>query len=122
MLPRGSRRYVSGTVTSYDGMLQMTHPDRVLDAAGFATMALVEPVYPLTEGLSQNMLRRAVHAAPHRVPGLPEWLAPPLLPGPRPRRPRRRVGFARRPRKAAPAIGPCRCGPRGRRVVAPRLR
>src|SRR5262249_34473983 len=60
MLPRGSRRYLSGTVTFYDGMLQMAHPDRVVDAAGFASMALVEPIYPLTEGLSQNMLRRAI--------------------------------------------------------------
>jgi ATP-dependent DNA helicase RecG len=76
MLPRGSRRYVSGTVTSYDGMLQMTHPDRVVDPAGFAAMALVEPVYPATEGLSQNMLRRSVLAALDKVPALPEWLDP----------------------------------------------
>jgi len=76
MLPRGSRRYVSGTVTSYDGMLQMAHPDRVVDAAGFAAMALVEPVYPLTEGLSQNMLRRAIMAALNKLPALPEWLDP----------------------------------------------
>src|SRR5215470_16369835 len=76
MLPRGSRRYVSGTVTLYDGMLQMAHPDRVVDAAGFAAMALVEPVYPLTEGLSQNMLRRAIAAALAKVPALPEWLDP----------------------------------------------
>ena len=79
MLPRGSRRYVSGTVTSYDGMLQMTHPDRVVDAAGFAAMALVEPVYPATEGLSQNMLRRAVTAALNKLPTLPEWLDPAYL-------------------------------------------
>src|SRR3984893_4802243 len=79
MLPRGSRRYVSGTVTSYDGMLQMTHPDRVVDAAGFAAMALVEPVYPATEGLSQNMLRRAVTAALNKLPALPEWLDPAYL-------------------------------------------
>ncbi|HMA74900.1 MAG TPA: ATP-dependent DNA helicase RecG [Xanthobacteraceae bacterium] len=76
MLPRGSRRYVSGTVTSYDGMLQMTHPDRVVDAAGFAAMALIDPVYPLTEGLSQNMLRRAIAAALNKLPALPEWLDP----------------------------------------------
>ena len=76
MLPRGSRRYVSGTVTSYDGMLQMAHPDRVVDAAGFGAMALVEPVYPLTEGLSQNMLRRAILAALSKLPALPEWLDP----------------------------------------------
>jgi len=76
MLPRGSRRYVSGTITSYDGMLQMTHPDRVVDAAGFAAMALVDPVYPLTEGLSQNMLRRAIAASLNKLPVLPEWLDP----------------------------------------------
>ena len=76
MLPQGSRRYVSGTVASYDGMLQMVHPERVVDAAGFAAMALVEPVYPLTEGLSQNMLRRAIAAALGKLPAVPEWLDP----------------------------------------------
>ena len=30
LLPVGEQRYVSGTATLYDGMLQMTHPDRVL--------------------------------------------------------------------------------------------
>jgi ATP-dependent DNA helicase RecG len=76
LLPVGSRRYVSGTVAVYDGMLQMAHPDRVADEAGFAAMALVEPVYPLTEGLTANMLRRHVAAALARVPAFPEWLDP----------------------------------------------
>src|SRR5215468_3987641 len=73
-LPLGSRRYVSGTVKFYDGMLQMVHPERVADAAAFAAMALVDPVYPLTEGLTQNMVRRAIVAALGLVPPLPEWL------------------------------------------------
>jgi ATP-dependent DNA helicase RecG len=73
-LPVGSRRYVSGTVKFYDGMLQMVHPERVADAAAFAAMALVDPVYPLTEGLTQNMVRRAIGAALSCVPPLPEWL------------------------------------------------
>ena len=29
----GERRYVSGTIEFYDGMLQMVHPDRVVDEA-----------------------------------------------------------------------------------------
>jgi len=74
LLPVGSRRYVSGTVKFYDGMLQMVHPERVADAAAFAAMALVDPVYPLTEGLTQNMVRRAIVAALGLVPSLPEWL------------------------------------------------
>ena len=50
ILPVGTRRYVSGTAALYDGMLQMVHPDRVVDEAGLAKLPLVEPVYPLTEG------------------------------------------------------------------------
>jgi ATP-dependent DNA helicase RecG len=76
LLPVGSRRYVSGTVKYYDGMLQMVHPERVVDPATFAAMALVDPVYPLTEGLTQNLVRRAIAAALGLVPALPEWLDP----------------------------------------------
>ena len=51
LLPVGAVRYVSGTASLYDGMLQIVHPDRVVDAAGLPNLPLVEPVYPLTEGL-----------------------------------------------------------------------
>src|SRR5688500_7080361 len=47
LLPVGETRYVSGTTGLYDGMLQMVHPDRVVDEAGFAKLPLIEPVYPL---------------------------------------------------------------------------
>jgi len=66
-------RYVSGTTDLYDGMLQMVHPDRVVDEAGLATLPLVEPVYPLTEGLGPNLLRKAVDGALEKLPELPEW-------------------------------------------------
>ena len=51
LLPEGETRYISGTAEFYDDMLQMVHPDRVVDETGFADLPLVEPVYPLTEGL-----------------------------------------------------------------------
>src|SRR5690242_14671579 len=54
-------------------MLQMVHPDRVVDEAGFARLPLVEPVYPLTEGLALGNVRRATEGALERVPDLPEW-------------------------------------------------
>src|ERR1700722_16302958 len=50
LFPVGELRYVSGTTTLYDGHLQMVHPDRVVDEAGFASLPLIDPVYPLTEG------------------------------------------------------------------------
>ena len=59
LLPEGELRYVSGLATLYDGHLQMVHPDRVVDEAGFANLPLIDPVYPLTEGLHPNQLRKA---------------------------------------------------------------
>jgi ATP-dependent DNA helicase RecG len=74
LLPEGELRYVSGTAEIYDGRLQIVHPDRVVDEAGFATLPLVEPVYPLTEGLALGNVRRAMESALGKLRDLPEWL------------------------------------------------
>jgi ATP-dependent DNA helicase RecG len=73
LFPEGELRYVSGTATFYDGHLQMVHPDRVVDAAGFAKLPLIDPVYPLTEGLHPIQVRKALDVALQRLPTLPEW-------------------------------------------------
>jgi ATP-dependent DNA helicase RecG len=73
LLPVGSVRYVSGTAAIYDGVLQIVHPDRVVSEADLAKLPLVEPVYPLTEGLGLNQVRRAADSALGRIPSLPEW-------------------------------------------------
>ena len=73
LFPVGEKRYVSGTAAFYDGHLQMVHPDRVVDEAGFANLPLIDPVYPLTEGLHPNQLRKAIDLALERLPKLPEW-------------------------------------------------
>jgi ATP-dependent DNA helicase RecG len=73
LLPASELRYVSGVAKLYDGHLQMVHPDRVVDAAGFAKLPLIDPVYPLTEGLHPNQLRKALDVALSRIPDLPEW-------------------------------------------------
>ncbi|MCI0601226.1 MAG: ATP-dependent DNA helicase RecG [Beijerinckiaceae bacterium] len=72
-LPIGATRWISGKLELWDGHRQIVHPDRVLDAEGFAKMAPVEPVYPSTEGLFQKTLARAVEAALAKLPFLPEW-------------------------------------------------
>jgi ATP-dependent DNA helicase RecG len=73
LYPVGEIRYVSGKATLYDGHLQMVHPDRVVDAEGFKHLPLLDPVYPLTEGVHPNALRKAIDAALERVPSLSEW-------------------------------------------------
>ncbi|EJW11689.1 ATP-dependent DNA helicase RecG [Rhodovulum sp. PH10] len=73
LFPVGEERWVSGTTALYDGMLQMVHPDRVMTEAELEKLAPIEPVYPLTEGLSAYAVRRAVEAALSPLPSLPEW-------------------------------------------------
>ena len=73
MLPLGSERWVSGKLERYDGHRQMVHPDKVLDAEGFAGMPLTEPVYGLTEGLYPRVLAKAMDGALAKLPHLPEW-------------------------------------------------
>src|SRR5262245_49772367 len=51
----------------------MVHPDRVVSEADIDKMPMVEPVYPLTEGLYPNQVRKAAEVALTRVPELPEW-------------------------------------------------
>ncbi|MDB5549095.1 MAG: ATP-dependent helicase RecG, partial [Tardiphaga sp.] len=79
LLPVGAKRYVSGTGQMFDGTLQMIHPDRVVDEAGFAQLSGIDPVYPLTEGLAIGSLRRAIAMALQKLPALPEWISPAIL-------------------------------------------
>jgi ATP-dependent DNA helicase RecG len=76
-LPVGSVRVISGKLESFNGLLQMSHPDHI-GAPGEIELA-IEPVYGLTAGLSLKMMRKAVQAALARVPELPEWQDPALL-------------------------------------------
>ncbi len=77
-LPAGEQRVVSGTVELFDGVLQMTHPDIIAPVSEREAVMQVHPTYPLTEGLSQNVLRRTISEAVSRAPELPDWLDPAL--------------------------------------------
>jgi len=75
-LPEGETRVVSGKVELYGGRLQMTHPDHIGRLEDLARLKTVEPVYPLTAGLTLKTVGKAVRAALERIPELPEWLDP----------------------------------------------
>jgi ATP-dependent DNA helicase RecG len=72
-LPVGAKRVVSGKVERYDSTLQMTHPDHIGTEDELSQLQSVEPVYPMTAGLTARSLMRAVRAAVERAPNLPEW-------------------------------------------------
>ena len=76
LLPEGETRFISGKIEWYGGSPQLVHPDHVLTARQFADMPLLEPVYPLTAGVSGKVLGKAIRQALSEVPQLPEWQDP----------------------------------------------
>ena len=79
LLPIGAERVVSGRVEFYGSMPQMApHPDLVLRPDELDRLRPIEPVYPLTAGLSPRVVQKAVDAALDRLPALPEWIDPAL--------------------------------------------
>jgi ATP-dependent DNA helicase RecG len=78
-LPLGNEVVVSGRVELYQGRPQMPHPDKIGDEDSLQKIAKLEPIYPMTAGLTHTTLSKAMQSALGRVPELPEWLEAPLL-------------------------------------------
>ena len=78
-LPEGSVRVVSGRVEHYGNEIQMTHPDHIAPLDQRESVQTVEPIYPLTSGVTLKPMTRAVRAALARAPVLPEWIEPRLV-------------------------------------------
>lgn len=79
LLPTGQRRLISGKLELFDGIAQMVHPDHVLRVEEAAELPSFEPVYPLTAGVMQKLVAKAVAGALARAPDLGEWIDGPLL-------------------------------------------
>lgn len=72
-LPVGELRFVSGRIERYGETLQMAHPDYIVSPEARDDLPMLEPVYPLTAGLSGKIMVKAVRQAVDRVSELPEW-------------------------------------------------
>ncbi len=77
-LPLGEKRWIAGRLDQYGQMLQIVHPDHVSDDSAGLTGQLTEPVYPLSEGLTQGRLTALVQQSLAVLPELPEWIEPGL--------------------------------------------
>ena len=74
MLPEGQKRLVSGRVEHYSGKPQMAHPEFMVPLDQADEIPPIEPVYPLTAGLTPKVVYKAVHGALAKVEPLGEWL------------------------------------------------
>ncbi len=73
-LPEGEARWVAGKLERYGDILQIVHPDHVLEEGGDTLQRLCEPVYRLSEGLTQPKVAGLIEQALSRTPELPEWI------------------------------------------------
>ncbi|MEO1471978.1 MAG: ATP-dependent DNA helicase RecG, partial [Pseudomonadota bacterium] len=72
LLPESGLRRVSGKLDRFNDRWQMLHPE-VLGDPATQEMPAFEPVYPLTEGLTQRTLARMVQTALEGLSDLPDW-------------------------------------------------
>jgi ATP-dependent DNA helicase RecG len=72
-LPVGEERYVSGRIERYGETMQMAHPDYIVAPEARGDLPLLEPVYPMTAGLSGKVLLKAQRQTLERAPDLSEW-------------------------------------------------
>lgn len=73
-LPVDEEVMVSGKIDWFNGRASMVHPDFMVKVSEAENLPLVEPVYPLTAGLSPKVLRRAIDGALTKMPVFPEWI------------------------------------------------
>ena len=74
ILPIDSTRIVSGKIERFRGEVQMTHPDYIVAESERDTLPMVEPIYGLTEGLTQRFVGKAISGALGQTIELPEWI------------------------------------------------
>lgn len=78
-LPEGELRVVSGTVEHYNNEIQITHPDHIVKIDELESILRLEPSYPLTHGVTQKVLGKAIMGALKETTALPEWHDPNLI-------------------------------------------
>jgi ATP-dependent DNA helicase RecG len=78
-LPIGEPKIVSGRMEMYGQELQIVHPDYVLPLAEALDLPEREPVYALSEGLTNRRMGDLAAQALARLPTLGEWIEPSLL-------------------------------------------
>lgn len=78
LLPLGESKIITGKLERYGDELQILHPD-VLELSEEKNIALVEPIYPLSDGLGNKRMGQLIAQAVDLAPELPEWIEPSLL-------------------------------------------
>lgn len=72
--PIGKHVIISGKVEYFQGQAQMPHPDAIVSPENRDQIETIEPIYPLTQGVTNKVIRKAIKGALTDLPRLTEWL------------------------------------------------
>ena len=70
----GKTVIISGRVDFFNQKKQITHPDYVVTPEQRSSIPAIEPIYPLSAGLRQSLLRKTSQTIIQKMPELPEWI------------------------------------------------
>ena len=73
----GSSVFVSGKVEIFNGQIQIVHPDYITE--NIKEIPLFEPIYPLTNGLTNKEIVKNIGFILENISDLPEWLDEKLI-------------------------------------------
>ena len=65
---------VSGKIEKFKNKITMTHPDHVGTKNQLGNISVIEPIYSLTAGIPQKILKKSIEFALASIPELPEWI------------------------------------------------
>lgn len=74
-LPEGETRIVSGKAEFFNGKMQISHPEYITTLEKENTVPFLEPLYPLTSGITQKNLRKIIVNSLGNISLLPEWVS-----------------------------------------------
>lgn len=73
-LPINGDVVISGKIDFYQGKPQMVHPDAIGTLEDLEAIQRLDPIYPLTAGITHKTLSKAMTSAQSAIKELPDWL------------------------------------------------
>ena len=79
ILPLNEKRIISGRIEKFGNNLQITHPDHIIKEKNYKDLPKFEPIYPLTQGVTQKLIFNTIKHAISQLPCIDEWIEPEFL-------------------------------------------
>ncbi len=74
LMPVGAELVISGKVERFGDALQIPHPDFIVSVKEASLIPQIQPVYNLTEGITNRLISKLIQNALSEFPVLSEWI------------------------------------------------